>query len=171
MLLRQRLFGLVLRSLVLVGVVLPLSAPAQIPTPRLASWERAESGRARAWIMVGDAPFPGASWRPGAIVMCTGGNTPRVGAYFGPFPPDGRPVQFAVRLPDLSVERAGPVLRGGPGTGFHDPVVEDPADALRIGRALLTPVALVSNGYFSFWNAASTAANGRVLADLERCGT
>ena len=165
----QRLVGSVLPLLVLVSIVFPIAAAAQIPTPTLSSWERVELGRERGWVMVGDATSPDAPWRPGAMVMCTGGDTPRLGAYFGPFPSDGRPVQFAVRLPDQSVERAGPVVRGGPGTGFHEPLVEDPATALRIGRAVLTTGALVSNGYFSFWNAASMAANSQVLADLERC--
>ena len=166
----QQSSAAVVRRLVFAAVFFPfpLSAGAQIPTPSLSSWERVESSWAQAWIMVGDAPTPGASWRPGAVVMCNGG-VPRVGAYFGPFPADGRPVQFAVRTPDQAVARAGPVLLSGPGRGFHDPVVDDPVEALLIGRALLTTGALVSNGYFSFWNAASAAANAQVLADLERC--
>ena len=123
-----------------------------------------------AWFMVGDAPVPGASWRPGLVVSCRGSRA-RLEAYFGPFPADGRPVQFAVRRPDQSVERAGPVLRGGPGTGFHDPVVEDRLTVLRMARAILVPGSLVSNGYFSFWNGASAASNAQVLAEIERCAS
>ena len=82
-----------------VGAGAPAAPAPQIATPGLSSWERVSSGVGDAWIMVGEAPVQGASWRPGAIVLCTGSGS-RVGAYFGPFPPDGRLVQFAVRLPD-----------------------------------------------------------------------
>ena len=159
---------LMLASVVLAGVGVGVPGAAQIPTPRLSSWQQVSSDAGDAWIMVGEAPVPGASWRFGAVVLCAP-RGPRVGAYFGPFPRDGRPVQFAVRLPDQSVVRAGPVVSGGPDTGFHDPFTDEPVEALRIGRAILTPGALISNGYFSFWNAAGPALNARVLADLERC--
>ncbi|MCY4506523.1 MAG: hypothetical protein OXG35_06135 [Acidobacteria bacterium] len=159
------------RSLAVFLAVLALgpSAGAQAPTPRIGEWQQLRAGRAPVWVLVGEEPVSGAGWRPGLAVACEPGRGPSLTAYFGPFPPDGSPVQFAVRLPDQSIERFGPVVRGGELAGYHDPVVEDRADVVRMGRALLRYGSLASNGYFSFWNTAPAEMNARVLANLERC--
>lgn len=45
----------------------------------------------------------------------------QVTAFFGAFSGSHRPVQLAVRGPDGTVERFGPVVAAGPESGFHSP--------------------------------------------------
>ena len=71
-------------------------------------------------------------------------------AFFGPYPVDGSPVQFAVRIADGRVERHGPVTRGGPGAGFHDPMVPLRGDILRMIGAAAATGSLISNGHYSW---------------------
>ena len=148
--------------------VLPASGQP-IAVPVLEAWERFDRDQVAAWILAGDSPAGPAGWRPGLAVLCDARTGPSITAYFGPFPLDRRAVQFAVRRSDQVIERVGPVVSGGPESGFHDPVIEDPVDVVRMGRALIQNNAFISNGYFSFWNRASSRANERVLAELEAC--
>ena len=147
---------------------LVLVAGLQAQTPVVDSWERLGAGN-QGWVLVGDPVTRGAGWGPGIALTCgTAGVEFR--AYFGPFPSDGRPVQLAVRLPDGRIERAGPVLRGGRATGFHDPELLGGPDARRIADAALVRGALVSNGYFSFYNGVSEASNRQVRGYVLACG-
>ena len=102
--------------------------------------------------------------------QCRPGRRPVVAAFLGRFPPDRRPVQLAVRTFDGRVERFGQLLLGGRETGFNDTYLEEPAAQRRFARVALQSQALVSNGYNSFWNGASAAANRRVLDALIACG-
>ena len=92
----------------------------------------------------------------------------RAGMAFGAFPA-GKRVQAAVRAGDGAVERFGPVLVGGPLTGFHDPLVEERSDVLRLLAAAFTEGALLSNGHNSVWNRIPPAENRRAREALERC--
>lgn len=91
-----------------------------------------------------------------------------VTAFFGQFPPDGRPVQLAVRSPDGTVERFGPAVRGAPGA-MHSPAVAHPRDAERFALAALLPGAVISNGYESFRNRAGEARNREARETLLAC--
>ena len=84
--------------------------------------------------------------------------------------PAGKPVQAAAGHADRSVERFGPVVRGGgPAAGFHSPVIADKADVLRFVDAALVTGALVSNGHNSVWNRIGEPENREVRTALRRC--
>lgn len=78
----------------------------------------------------------------------------QVTAFFGAFPGSRRPVQLAVRGPDGTVERCGPVVAAGPQSGVHSPQLRDPHEAVRFVAVAVQPGALISNGYCFFWNRA-----------------
>ena len=66
------------------------------------------------------------------------------------------------RRADLgAVERFGRPVAAGPEYGFNDILLEDAGQQRRFARAALQPQSLISNGYNSFWNAASAADNPR----------
>lgn len=90
------------------------------------------------------------------------------GMFFGAFP-SGKPVQAAVRVGDGTVERFGPVVTGDPASGFHDPLLEERSDVLRLLAAAFTEGALLSNGHNSVWNRIPAAENRRAREALERC--
>ena len=115
------------------------------------------------------APLPGQSERLGMYVLCErAGGGLRAGMFFGVFPA-GKPVQAAVRAGDGTVERFGPVLVGSPASGFHDPLVEERLDVLRLVGAAFTEGALLSNGHNSVWNRVPESENRRARAAIERC--
>ena len=92
----------------------------------------------------------------------------RAGMFFGAFPA-GKRVQAAVRAGDGTVERFGRVLVGSPASGFHDPLIEDRVDVLRLLAAAFTEGALLSNGHNSVWNRIAESENRRAREALERC--
>lgn len=92
-----------------------------------------------------------------------------IDVYFGGFPRDRRPVQLAVRTADGAVERFGPVLRGGRESGFHSPRLVDGDEIRRFIRVALSPDALVSNGYRSFWNRVAENRNSEVREAFTAC--
>ena len=160
--------SLVVYVLVLLAVVaslLPAGAAAQLPTPEVRRIEAVDGG----YLM--RAPFPGgaASDYLAAVFACAENGSLDVGAFFGGFPPDRRPVQLAVRTADGRVHRFGAVVSGGPESGFHSPLIEDRAEALRFASAALTPGALVSNGFRSFWNRAPRSDNAAALTYARNC--
>lgn len=105
----------------------------------------------------------------GLLCATDGSGEASATAYFGGFPHDRRPVQLAVRAPDGVVHRFGPVARGGREHGFHSPRLVDRAEAERFARTVLRPGALVSNGYRSFWNRATSVANGEAREAFIAC--
>ena len=92
-------------------------------------------------------------------------------AFFGAFPGAHHPVQLAVREPNGTVTRFGPVVAAGPASGFHSPQIRDPREAKRFVTAALQPGALISNGYRSFWNRASAPRNRQVRDECVTCVT
>ena len=114
-------------------------------------------------------PLPGRSERLGMYVHCTrAGGRLRAGMFFGAFPA-GKRVQAAVRAGDGTVERFGPVVVGSPAVGFHDPLIEDRSDVLRLVAAAFTEGALLSNGHNSVWNRIPASENRRAREAIERC--
>ena len=165
MILRTSVAPLVLALVLLAGALLT----AQRPTPVLRAFERVQApGGSTLHVLV--EPDRGVGWRLGMAFQCPTRGRPVVAAFLGPFPSDRRPVQLAVRTADGTIERFGQVLVAGPGAGFNDTYLEDPADQRRFARAALQPQVLVSNGYNSFFNRASARANRQVLAVLADCG-
>ena len=126
---------------------------AQIPTPEVSTWLAIEQTGVTGWALIGEEI--GGHWVPGLAIVCTESNGAELTAFLGSFPTDRRPVQLAVRTPTGEVERYGPVVRAGPESGFHDPKVTGPTEVLRFARAALRAGSLISNGYNSFWNAAT----------------
>ena len=104
------------------------------------------------------------------LFQCRSRQRPVVAVFLGPFPPDRRPVQVAVRGPDGALDRFGDVYAAGPEAGFNDTFFEAPAHQRRFAQSALRSEILVTNGYNSFWNMASPAANSQVLRDLLACG-
>ena len=68
-------------------------------------------------------------------------------------------MQLAVLTAEGTVFRFGPVVSGGPESGFHSPRIADPAEAGRFAEAAFRPGSLVSNGFRSFRNGAGEARN------------
>lgn len=153
--------------LALATVSVPALSAWQIETPRLREWTDSRSGATAAWLLVGDQLASG--WVPGMAAVCLPGRGPQLRVYFGAFPGVHHPVQFAVRQPDGAVQRHGSVLRAGPESGFHDPLVVDRAAVLRLAAAAFQRGSLVSNGYNSFFNDASAAQNRQVLLFVQSC--
>ena len=87
---------------------------------------------------------------------------------FGFFPP-GKQVQAAVRAPSGRVERFGPVVVGGHGSGFHVPEVEGRSEVLRLMNAAMVEGALISNGHNSVWNRIGEVKNREARETLWSC--
>ena len=109
----------------------------------------------------------------GLAVLCAhrGATELQATAFFGAFPGRHHPVQLAVREPNGTVTRFGPVVAAGPESGFHSPQIRDPHEAERFVTAALQPGALISNGYRSFWNRASAPRNRQVRDEFVACAT
>lgn len=144
-----------------------LSAP--VPTPELSHIRQLHSPGGLAYVMT-------ARLRPtrtivGLAILCAP-STPtgiEITAYFGPFPPSPRPLQVAVRLPDRTVLRFGPVFAADARSGFHSPTIAEPSEARKFLRAALLPGSLVSNGYVSFRNRVGPNKNRSILDALLNC--
>ena len=113
----------------------------------------------------------GADYRIGMVAVCdrrTGAVT--VSLFFGSFPV-AQPVQTAVRTASGRIERFGePVsTQYGSASGFHHPVITDPADAERFIGSAFSAGALISNGYNSFWNRIPPAENDAGRRRLAEC--
>ena len=122
MLLMHRAALVLLPLLVLLAGVLP---GAQRPVPVLGAFERV-AGRSGSALHVLVEPDRGVGWRLGMGFQCRPGSRPVVAAFLGPFPPDRRSVQLAVRNPASTVVavgapadcRAACRVRGQTGTGI-----------------------------------------------------
>ena len=162
------------RSVVLVAAVgsvaVALVAPSvagEVPTPQATRLMERDSAEE---VFIGfTAPLPGRSERLGMYVRCERpSGRLRAGMFFGAFPA-GKPVQAAVRSGEAPVERFGPVVVGGPGSGFHDPLLVERGDVLRLVAVAFTEGALVSNGHNSIRNRISASENRRAREAVERC--
>ena len=60
-------------------------------------------------------------------------------------------------------------MASGPEDKFNDIQLDDADQQRRFARAALQPQSLISNGYNSFWNAASAADNRAVFDELVAC--
>ena len=143
MLFRYRPALLAAPVLVLLAGVVVVAAQRQ--TPVLGAFERAV-GPDGSVLHVLVEPDRGVGWRLGMGLQCRLGASPVVAVFLGPFPPDRRPLQLAVRGPNGAVERFGDVFTATPGAGFNDTYLEAPAhgDASRVrpcGPECLSPTA------------------------------
>ena len=139
------------------------------PTPEISVIREFKQGGAVIYAMRGQ--LENTATYVGMAFSCatTGPRKAEASVFFGSFPAHRRPVQLAVRLPDGSGQAYGPVLRGGPESGFHSPLIRDPRRAEAFARAALTPGALISNGYRSFFNRAGEARNRQVRDAFIAC--
>ena len=136
------------------------------PTPRIRHAERVGTGADRAVMM--RARIPGAGWDVGLAALCEDGEaSSRV--QLGAFPERRQALQLAVRAADGSVERFGPAFEADSISGFHTPEIAGRDEIERFLRSAFTPVALVSNGFNSFFNDATPAARTAVLSVLTEC--
>lgn len=151
-------------------VPLPAAAQAPVPTPEVRGFTLERDTRETLLLgFAADLPGSGGRTRIGAYVACQRGDaTLEAGLYFGGFPA-GRPVQAAVRAASGKIERFGPVVRGGPRSGFHSPRIRNRAAALRFLRAGFATGALISNGHNSVWNRIPAAENARARKRLLAC--
>lgn len=144
---------------VLLAALASPARAADLPTPEIRTIERLDIDGAAVWAM--RAAIEGTGINIGLGLACPDDPRQPVQAtvFLGPFPPPGRRVQLAVRLPDRTVERFGPVVVPGPRAGFHSPRLERPRQIERFVDAALRTGSLVSNGHRSFLNRAADADN------------
>ena len=138
------------------------AAGGQTATPEIFRIEVADDHGEVAFLMRAELGSTGTF--VGLALICSEGDPDgaKVVAFFGGFPWDRRPVQLAVRGSDGVVERFGPVVSGGPESGFHSPELFDVEEAKRFVTAAMSEGALVSNGYRSFWNRVSEERNDEI---------
>lgn len=115
------------------------------------------------------ADLPGTDQRLGMYVRCDRAEKRlSAGLFFGAFPA-GKPVQAAVRTPDGTVERFGPVVTGGSRSGHHSPELTDTGEVRRLLASALGEGVLLTNGHNSVWNRIPAAENRRARETLEHC--
>ncbi len=153
----------------MLAVVLPAGAEAQrAKTPEAKSFQ----------VWVDDAEHlivgivetvPGTDEGVGFAIRCARATGALEGSMaFGFFPP-GKQVQAAVRAPSGRVERFGPVVVGGHGSGFHVPEVAGRSEVLRLMNAAMVEGALISNGHNSVWNRIGEVKNREARETLWSC--
>ena len=145
-----------------------LAAPPW-PTPEITQLDRLEAPHTVAYAMRGALGESGEYVGLAFLCATRGPAEIEVTAFFGAFPGSHHPVQLAVRGPDGTVERFGPVVKAGPESGFHSPQFTTPPDAARFVSSALRSGALISNGYRSFWNRVSVARNRQVRDEFLAC--
>ena len=159
-----------LAAFLFLAIVLPAASPlAQTPTPEATEiTEIRETGQ---HILVVVTRYLDVSTNIGFATSCdrTTGNT-FLAFSFGSFP-HNKYVQLGIALPNGSIERFGkPVIApSGPAAGFHDPILQQPAEVLRGLRAAFTTGALISNGHNSIWNRISPQENSAALRRILTC--
>ena len=151
------------------GMVCPSHAAPPWPTPAITRIDALGMKDTVAYAM--RAALGTSGEYVGLAVLCPARDETalQVTAFFGAFPGSHRPVQLAVRGPDGTVERFGPVVTAGPESGFHSPQLRDPHEAVRFVAVALQSGALISNGYRAFWNRVSAARNRQVRGEFLAC--
>ena len=152
-----------------VLLLAPVHADTTYPTPEITRIEAFDVAGAVAWGMRGELGDTGHYVGLGLLCKTDGSGAVEVTAYFGSFPGEHHPVQLVVRRADGTVGRFGPVVSGGPQSGFHSPRITAADEAERFVRLALAPGSLISNGWRSFWNRASEARNREVLTAFLDC--
>ena len=162
---------LLLASLYLLTLMSGSSVQGQkVPTP-VATEFNIEVDELEQLVFGWTLPLTGTSdlTRVGLAAVCDRPKgTITVIVQFGFFPPD-KPVQLAVRMADGTGWFHGQKLIGGPGSGFHSPVIRDRAEAVIFLQHALARGSLISNGHNSFWNRLPDEENRRALKALQTC--
>ena len=154
---------------VLVALAGPGFAARTYPTPEIDAIERIDARGEVAYVMRGELGDSGSHVGLALVCEVPGPDRIEVTAFFGSFLADRRRVQLAVRGAQGAAERFGPMVSGGPESGFHSPRLTDREDVRRFVAIALRPGSLISNGYRSFWNRASEARNRTVREDFLAC--
>ena len=140
-----------------------------VPTPEASTIVKLDIPGTLAWTM--KAPLADTGHYVGFSLICsmTVPGELKATAFFGPFPHDRRPLEVAIRTPAGTIERFGPVVTAGPESGFHSLQITNWVSILRFANASLVPSSLISNGYNSFWNRASTSDNLETWKAFRAC--
>ena len=144
----------------------PEGMPAPAETPTVTAVERISTDDDALAVM--RTPVANGDYHLGIAASC-GERGAMLTISLGPFPGDYRPVQLAVRTVDGETERFGPVLKLGIEHGFHSPTLEEERDIERFLAAALQEGALISNGFYSFFNQAGEAAADTLHEVLQGC--
>lgn len=104
----------------------------------------------------------------GFILVCTA--EPHLSAHFslGFFPP-GNPVQFTITDAKGETHAHGPEIVGGPHSGFHDPVITEPAAVRAIVDQVLERGAMFGNRNHILTNRLTRAENQRLRTFALSC--
>ena len=169
---RERIVGRSWRLAVLsivAGAVAAHAGLERLPTPAIGRIEVRQEGGQVGYMMRGEIGDTG--FYVGLALVCRtdGARQAEATVFFAGFPESRQPVQLAVRDAGGRVERFGPVVRGGPESGFHSPRLTAAAELERFVTAALKTGSLVSNGYRSFWNRVGEAENRRVAESFLGC--
>ncbi len=153
----------------LLCIAASATATARIPTPRAVAPALDREDEAHILVVIAE-PSPDPNARLGFAAYCEKANQRAIVRFsFGAFPP-GKNLQAAVRLPDGSVHRFGPVIRSpGPSHGYHDPEFGDPETVRFLFSVLFTTGVLVSNGHNSVWNELPEQQNADIVRRLTAC--
>ena len=154
-------------------------AVAVLVAPLYVGAERARMPEARSFAVWEDdaehriigivEAVPGTEEWVGFVVRCVKATGTLEGSMAFGFFPTGKRVQAAVRAPSGRVERFGPVVVGGRGSGFHSPEVTGRSDVLRLMNAAMVNGALISNGHNSVWNRVGRTRNDEARKALMGC--
>ena len=106
---------------------------------------------------------------PVAFYACRAEGDIETEIHFGSLPRDRRPIQLAVRRPDGTVERFGPVFAARSWGGPHTSRIVHRGDAERFANAALRTGSSISNGYEIYRNVASEADNRAAREAIVAC--
>ena len=155
--------------LILAGGAAVVQSTDRLPTPEIDRFEVVEGTSQVAYVMRGQLGNTG--HYVGLALVCgqDGPSRLEITVFFSGFPHTRQPVRLAVQDAGGRVERFGPLVKGGPESGFHSPRLTDREEVERFVGIALKPGSLVSNGYRSFWNRVSEAENKRVAESFLGC--
>ena len=145
----------------------PVPMPGPVETPSVTGIEEITGMEGQVAVM--RTPMADGGYHIGIAASCEEQGAV-ITVSMGPFPADYRPVQLAVRTVEGDTERFGPVLQLGIEHGFHSPRLEEESEIDRFLGAALQPGALVSNGFYSFFNRAGEAAAAAFREVVAGCG-
>ena len=128
---------------------------ANVPAPNTVAWTM----RARLGIAT----------LPVAFHVCRTAGEIETEIHFGSLPRDRRPIQLAVRRPDGTVERFGPIFAAHSWGGPHTSRIVRPGDAKRFADAALRTGSSISNGYEIYRNIANEADNRAAREAILAC--
>ena len=165
-------FRFALPAMAAAMIMISLAVPAHgqdVPTSEIVQVTRVDMPGAVAWTMRAEL---GGATLPVAFCVCRASGGIEAEIQFGPLPRDGRPIQLAIRRPDGTIERFGPVFAAGSRGGPHTSRIVRPDDVERFIDAAFRTGSLIADGHESLLNTAAEtenrAARETILACLRR---